>query len=155
VIDCGCIGTHIAYYLATSGIETIKLIDNDDIELSNLTCQFLFTESDIGERKTKILKRELLKRTYEVIVNIMKSILAINSFDIYVFSVDYPDNFIDWVNEACVLEQQAYVNVGYINDISTVGPFYIPHKNCLHKLYQYHARYGQISIVMKKKKRTL
>jgi len=133
VIGCGGIGTHMAYYLATSGIGTITLIDNDDIELSNLTRQVLFKESDIGERKTKILKRELLKRNHEVFVNTieiqlnsMESISALPSSDLYIVSADTPDKLIDWVNEACALKQQAYINVGYINDISTVGPFYIP-----------------------------
>lgn len=30
------------------------------------------------------------------------------------------------MNSFCVEQQQPYVNIGYINDISVIGPFYIP-----------------------------
>lgn len=49
--------------LATSGIGEIILIDNDQIENTNLTRQVLFSEDDVGKNKTEVIKRELLKET--------------------------------------------------------------------------------------------
>ncbi len=48
--------------LAASGVGKLTLVDNDVIELTNLTRQILFTEEDIGLPKTKVLKRTLIRR---------------------------------------------------------------------------------------------
>lgn len=133
IIGCGGIGNHLSYLLATSGVKEIHLVDDDVIEISNLTRQVLFTESDIGLKKGEVLKRELLKRNSEAeIVLHDLSIKELNDFskiprsDLFIISADYPHMLMDWANEYCVRYVQPYVNVGYINDISVVGPFYIP-----------------------------
>jgi len=48
--------------------------------------------------------------------------------DLIILSADYPSNLIDWINSECVKRKWAYVNAGYANDISVVGPFYVPGK---------------------------
>lgn len=63
ILGCGGIGNAVGFCLATSGVGKLTLIDDDIIEFSNLTRQFLFTNSDVGEKKVKILKRELLERS--------------------------------------------------------------------------------------------
>lgn len=144
ILGCGGIGSTIAYYLASSGVGHLTLIDDDIIELSNLTRQVLYTEADIGKAKTKILKRELLKRNHNIKINIQN--IQITSFanmaklkqsDLFIISADKPFGLMNWINEYCVKNQQAYLNIGYINDISVIGPFYIPKKTaCLacHKI---------------------
>lgn len=135
IIGCGGIGNHIAYMLATSGVGTIHLVDDDHIEISNLTRQVLFTEEDIGKKKTDILKRELLRRNSEISVKITplsitkkQDLEKLKKSDLYIVSADYPALLIDWVNEYCVENHQPYLNVGYMNDISVVGPFVVPSK---------------------------
>lgn len=39
--------------LATSGVGKIILIDDDTVEITNLTRQILFTEEDVGEPKQR------------------------------------------------------------------------------------------------------
>lgn len=139
ILGCGGIGSTIAYYLANSGVGHLTLIDDDIIELSNLTRQVLYTEADIGKAKTKILKRELLKRNHNIKIKIQN--IQISSFadmaklkrsDLFIISADKPFGLMNWINEYCVKNQQPYLNLGYINDISVVGPFYIPDKTaCL------------------------
>lgn len=139
IIGCGGIGSNIAYFLATSGVANICLIDNDIIELSNLTRQVLFTEDDIGKKKTTILKRELLKRNASTNITIneleiksQNDLKKIQKSDLFIISADYPLGLMTWINNYCVEHKQAYLNIGYINDISVVGPFYIPGKTaCL------------------------
>lgn len=77
IIGCGGIGSHISYLLTTAGIGKITLVDNDIIEVSNLNRQFLFTEQDIGKKKTKILSRELKKRNSLIEINTIE--ININS----------------------------------------------------------------------------
>ncbi|UJR53270.1 HesA/MoeB/ThiF family protein [Dickeya zeae] len=133
LIGCGGIGNHLSYLLATSGIGKITLVDNDKVELSNLTRQVLFTEKDIGNSKTEVLKRELLKRRNDVAIDIIECTITseddlykIPKSDIFIISADHPFSLMDWVNSYCVAHNQPYINVGYINDISVVGPFFIP-----------------------------
>lgn len=140
IIGCGGIGTHLAYYLSTSGVGSITLVDNDVVEVSNLTRQVLFGEADVGLDKAEVIKREVLKRNSEVKVSIKRmeiaskhSLSELDKTDLYIVSADTPFQLMDWVNQYCVENGQAYVNIGYINDISLIGPFYIPRETSCYK----------------------
>lgn len=139
IIGCGGIGNYISYKLATSGVKKITIVDGDYIEASNLTRQVLFGEDDCGSDKIDVLERELRRRNSQVEieklklhVNSVADMAKIPSSDLFVVSADHPADLIFWVNEYCVENKQPYINVGYINDISVVGPFYIPdHTSCI------------------------
>lgn len=62
IVGCGGIGNYLSQILATTGAGTLILIDDDKIELSNISRQFLFSESDVGCLKIDIIERELKKR---------------------------------------------------------------------------------------------
>ncbi|GAA5098466.1 ThiF family adenylyltransferase [Bartonella acomydis] len=135
ILGCGGIGNHVSAILASSGVGKLILVDNDVIEMSNLTRQILFTEQDVGLPKTTVLRRELLQRNSESkVTELQMSIMDktdINKLpkaDLWVISADTPDQLMLWVNEWCVKNQQAYINSGYVNDIAAFGPFYIPGK---------------------------
>lgn len=135
VLGCGGIGNHIAHALATSGVGHIALVDHDCVELSNLTREIMFTEDDIGKYKVHVLKQSLEQRHQGI--NISTWLLKIQKHtdlkglpesDLIVVSADHPPNIGMWVNEYCVSQRKSYIMVGYINDISVIGPFYIPGK---------------------------
>ncbi|ENM3741816.1 HesA/MoeB/ThiF family protein [Vibrio cholerae] len=133
IIGCGGIGNYISYKLATSGIKKITIVDGDYIEASNLTRQVLFGEDDCGRDKIDVLERELCRRNSTVEIEKLKlhisclsDISKIPPSDLFVVSADHPANLIFLINEYCVSNKQPYINVGYINDIAVVGPFYIP-----------------------------
>lgn len=133
IIGCGGIGNHTSVVLATAGVGEIMLVDDDLIEKTNLTRQVLFTEDDIGLRKTHVMKRELQRRNSDVhvselIMNIStpEDLHKIPEGDIWVVSADHPFNLINWVNKHCVAIRQSYINAGYVNDIAVFGPLYIP-----------------------------
>lgn len=44
ILGCGGIGNHVSAILASSGVGKLILVDNDVIEITNLTRQILFTE---------------------------------------------------------------------------------------------------------------
>lgn len=61
VVGVGAIGCEVAKNLALMGIGKMILVDNDVIELSNLSRQMLFTDEDIGKPKAMVAAEKLEK----------------------------------------------------------------------------------------------
>lgn len=53
IAGSGGLGSPIAIYLAAAGVGTIRIIDHDTVELSNLNRQVLHWDNDIGRRKVE------------------------------------------------------------------------------------------------------
>jgi len=60
VVGMGGLGAPAALYLAAAGIGTLRLIDFDDVALSNLQRQILFATKDIGTPKVSSAKAALI-----------------------------------------------------------------------------------------------
>ena len=60
VIGAGGLGSPLLYYLAAAGIGTIKVIDSDFVDLTNLQRQILFNENSISKNKSTEAKDKLL-----------------------------------------------------------------------------------------------
>lgn len=56
IIGCGAVGSTLAEILARSGLTDFTLWDMDKVEAHNIANQ-MFTETDIGEKKTEATKR--------------------------------------------------------------------------------------------------
>lgn len=141
ILGCGGIGNIIATNLAVSGVGKLTLIDSDDIELSNLTRQILFTEADVGNKKTTTLKEALLSRNHHVSVNTLdiicddpKKFPLLPDCDLIVASGD-SDNICFYLNQHSYREQIPFINVGYIQDIACWGPFIIPGKTACYECF--------------------
>ena len=61
LVGLGGIGSPVLQYLAAAGVGTLTLIDDDDVDASNLQRQTIFAEADIGRPKTEAA-REWLAR---------------------------------------------------------------------------------------------
>lgn len=59
IVGLGGLGSPAALYLAGAGIGTLTLADDDDIHLSNLQRQILFTTDDIAHPKAQAAKLRL------------------------------------------------------------------------------------------------
>jgi [sulfur carrier protein ThiS] adenylyltransferase len=59
VVGLGGLGTPAALYLAGAGVGTLVLADDDDVHLSNLQRQTLFTTDDINQPKARITRQRL------------------------------------------------------------------------------------------------
>ncbi|MCX6814961.1 MAG: HesA/MoeB/ThiF family protein [Candidatus Aenigmarchaeota archaeon] len=71
IIGCGGLGSVAAQYLAMAGVGFLKLIDSDNVELSNLNRQF-FSHSDLGKPKVSCLKDRLEQLNPETKIEAVK-----------------------------------------------------------------------------------
>jgi len=107
IIGAGGLGSPVAMYLAASGVGNIGIIDGDQVELSNLQRQLLFTTADIGKSKAELAKKRLLaiNPNIEIIAynNKLNSVNAKKIISNYDIVADGSDNFSTrfLVNQVC------------------------------------------------------
>jgi molybdopterin/thiamine biosynthesis adenylyltransferase len=66
VIGAGGLGSPAAYYLASAGIGTITLVDNDTVDLTNLQRQILHTSDRVGQPKAQSGRQTLTQINPEI-----------------------------------------------------------------------------------------
>lgn len=59
IVGLGALGSNSAEQLIRMGAENLVLIDDDEIESKNICKTNLYTQKDIGKKKTKTLKKKL------------------------------------------------------------------------------------------------
>lgn len=108
LVGAGGLGSPAALYLAAAGVGTIGLVDEDEVSLSNLQRQVLYTTADVGRKKVVVAKERLEALNPHVHVDIHASALShqnakelISAYDIV---MDGTDNFKAryLINDVCV-----------------------------------------------------
>ncbi|HCD1257977.1 TPA: HesA/MoeB/ThiF family protein [Citrobacter amalonaticus] len=61
IVGLGGLGSPAALYLAGAGIGTLVLADDDEVHLSNLQRQILFTTDDIARAKSQVAQQRLAR----------------------------------------------------------------------------------------------
>jgi len=97
LVGCGGLGAPVGLYLAAAGVGFIKLIDDDQVELSNLQRQIHFDESSIGKSKAQQSQQRLtdLNQTIQV-ASIQARLSDTNASDLLNdvdLIIDCSDNF--------------------------------------------------------------
>jgi sulfur-carrier protein adenylyltransferase/sulfurtransferase len=109
VVGAGGLGCPVLQYLVAAGVGTIGIMDFDQVSLSNLQRQVLYTEADIGKNKAEVAKEKLQSQNADItILAYLERLEATNIaalFEKYDFIVDCTDNFATryLINDACVL----------------------------------------------------
>jgi adenylyltransferase/sulfurtransferase len=97
VVGAGGLGSASIPYLASAGVGTIGIIDDDDVELSNLHRQTAHGMADIGRRKVDSLADTIAAVDPEIIVHRhhlrLDAANALEVLDAYDLVLDGSDNF--------------------------------------------------------------
>jgi adenylyltransferase/sulfurtransferase len=144
VIGAGGLGAPLLQYLAAAGIGTLGVIDDDQVELSNLQRQVIHGTSDIGIAKVDSAKRALGEINPEVTVHAHKERLtAANAEKIiagYDIVADGSDNFATryLVNDICYRLKKTLVSAAILRfdgQISTYKAFQGAGHPCLRCIF--------------------
>ena len=75
IIGAGGLGSPVALYLASAGVGKITLVDNDEVDLTNLQRQILHNTARVGQPKAESGKRTLhdINPTIEVIALVTRA----------------------------------------------------------------------------------
>jgi adenylyltransferase/sulfurtransferase len=131
IVGAGGLGCPVGYYLAAAGVGTIGVVDNDDVELSNLQRQIAHSVSTIGKPKVESLKATLKGLNPDVnVVALKQRITNRNILDIlkdYDIVVDGSDNFPTryLVNDACVMLKKPLISgaiLRFEGQVTTIIP---------------------------------
>ena len=116
VVGAGGLGSPAALYLASAGIGTLTLVDNDTVDLTNLQRQILHTEARIGLPKVESGKQALAAVNPAVNVVPVQKRLAGAELEALVATADIvldcTDNFTTRhaINRACVTHRKPLVS---------------------------------------------
>jgi molybdopterin/thiamine biosynthesis adenylyltransferase len=109
LVGVGGLGSPLGLYLAAAGVGTLGLIDDDQVDESNLQRQVLYGESDVGRSKVAAAAERLhdtnphiALETHDKRLTAENALQLINSYDVVVDGSDnFPTRYL--VNDACVL----------------------------------------------------
>ena len=142
IIGAGGLGAPAALYLAAAGVGTIGIVDEDEVDLSNLQRQVIHSTSDIGKAKVKSAKESMEAINPDVKVNTYRKFVdSSNIMDLikdYDFVIDGTDNFPAkfLINDACVMAKKPFSHAGIIRfkgQLMTYVPGQGPCYRCVFK----------------------
>lgn len=144
IVGLGGLGSPAAMYLASSGVGTLVLCDDDVVELSNLPRQIIHGEADLGRPKVESARDRLVSLNPDVCIETRFERLAGASLENAVAGVDAvvdaSDNFVTRfaLNAACVKHRTPLVAGAAIRlqGQVCVFPLQRPDSPCYHCLFQ-------------------
>src|SRR4029450_13171978 len=141
LVGAGGLGAPAALYLAAAGIGTLGLVDDDEVDESNLQRQVIHNTERVGQPKTEAARKTIEALQPEVAaVDPRTRLDATNIIDIikdYDVIVDGADNFPTryLLNDASVRLRKPVVSASILafdGQISTFVPFEGPCYRCLY-----------------------
>ena len=119
VIGVGGVGGTALEALARSGFKKFVLIDSDQIDVSNLNRQVLFTREDVGKDKVLAAKERLLKISPDFKIETIKAKIGETKLDDLNINPDFIVDAIDSVDGKLLIYEYAQTNK--IPFISSLG----------------------------------
>ncbi len=131
VVGMGGLGNPITTRLVAMGVGTLRIVDRDIIELSNLHRQTMFDESDVGQVKVEVAAKKLQKlnpdckiEALAISVNDYTALEVVEGCDVIVDALDSV-NARYALNKACIKFKIPFVTgaaVGVSGQIFTIIP---------------------------------
>lgn len=142
IAGSGGLGSPVAIYLAAAGVGTLRIIDNDKVELSNLNRQVLYWDKDIGRSKVQSaadklvqLNKEVRLETIETTITAKNAVGMVAGFDVIIDALDnLPTRFL--LNKAAIEYNIPFVH-GAVYSMEGRVMTIVPGKSaCLRCLYR-------------------
>src|SRR5436305_13203277 len=140
LLGAGGLGSPAALYLAAAGVGTLGIVDNDDVDLSNLQRQVIHSTQRIGipkvdsaEESIHALNPDVNVRKYPVRIDASNIVEIIHDYDVVVDGVDnFPTRYL--LNDASVRLKIPVVSasiLGFDGQLSVFKPYEGPCYRCL------------------------
>jgi len=128
IVGLGGIGANVCEILARLGIQTFTIIDNDQIDETNLTRQGTYFKEDIGKNKVDIVEKYIKKIDSTINVNKINKYLATKydlqeiykkyNFDISICCADTPKHEIDvWFDDLSIAFNKPFISGSYASTV--------------------------------------
>lgn len=141
VVGAGGLGSASLTYLAAAGIGTIRIIDCDRVEMSNLNRQILHHHEDIGRKKTESAKEKLEKLNPDIHIDAVDDTVTESNVSGFTAGVDLIVDALDNLHTRYILNRAAIENTvpffhGAVSQFEGRIMTIIPKKTaCLYCLY--------------------
>lgn len=140
MVGLGGLGSPASYYLAAAGVGTLGIVDDDDVDISNLQRQILHRTTGIGREKTESAADSLQALNPGVTLEKHRIRLGkdniehiISDYDVIIDGVDnFPTRYL--LNDACFFGNKPLVEAGvlqFFGQIMTIVPGKGPCYRCV------------------------
>jgi molybdopterin-synthase adenylyltransferase len=139
VVGLGGVGSWVAQGLALAGVKNLTIVDPDRVELSNLSRQCLYANTDIGSTKVSAIQKSLTSLDDKIVCtcfqtaidSVKKCSRIFRGVDLVINCADHPD--VDVMNRlvsrSCFASNTPHILCGgYDGHLSFIGPTVIPGK---------------------------
>ena len=136
IFGLGGFGSHLVYEMAYLGVGTLKIVDYDNVNITNLNRQILYSEKDLNQAKTDIAKKVINKINRDIKVeSINKKLSSVDDIakilkdsDMGIIAADEPrDKIFKWFNRASYLTNVPVMfSLGVNSHSAIIGPLVVP-----------------------------
>ncbi len=120
IFGIGGVGSYVVEGLARAGIGNFILVDNDNVDVTNLNRQIIATQTTIGRAKVQVAKERILEINPNANVEIYQEFFMPDTEGILDNTVDYIVDAIDTVKAKIELVQRANkLNIPIISSMGT------------------------------------
>lgn len=141
-VGAGGLASPVLLYLAGAGVGTLGIVEDDQVELSNLQRQILYTTNNIGQSKGHVARARLLELNPHIQINLhsqrLKKDNALDVLPSYDIILDCTDNFYSryLINDACFHLKKPDIYASILRFEGQCSIFYAPQGPCYRCLFK-------------------